>query len=98
MGIHIKMASAIFFYAVYLVGMVIFAISPLLHIDSKLLAAVFGFLFCAIAYGGYGLTPLKILDGWFIWLTWRDLVWGIMVVLAAAITGFYISRVLAGAY
>lgn len=98
MTIHVKMASAVFFYVAYLVGLVIFAISPLLRLEGELLAAVLGLFLCGIAYGGYSYTPLKILNGWFITLTWADVAWGMLVSLASAMAGFYISHLLVGSY
>jgi uncharacterized membrane protein len=98
MVIHIKMASAVFFYVAYLVGLVIFAVSPLLRLESGLLAAVFGLFLCGITYGGYSYSPLRILNGWTIALTWVDVVWGILIGVASAMAGFYISRLLAEGY
>jgi uncharacterized membrane protein len=96
MVIYIKMASAILFYAVYLVGLVLFAISPALRLESWLIAIGVGLLLCVIAYGSDGVAGMEILKEWSIALTLVDITWGVCVSAVSAMAGFYAFRILAG--
>ena len=78
---------AIIFYALFALGLVIFAVAPN---DSPerwgkalLCAALFGFF----AYATYDLTNLATLKDWPIGLSLIDMAWGTVVSVAAAAAG-----------
>ena len=70
--------AAVAFYALYPVGLVVFAVWPGLGETggAPLRALLLGGLLGVVAYGTYDLTNLTILKGWPVSLTLIDLAWG----------------------
>ena len=83
-----NMAAAVAFYALYLVGVVVFAVKPALEADSWTRAVIHGALFGLIAYATYDLTNLATLKGFPIRVVAPDLIWGAAVTAAAALVGY----------
>ncbi len=87
MADKINVPVAVLFYALYAVGLVIFAVSP--HTGgygwgkTATMAALFGFF----AYATYDLTNLSTLKGWPLGLSLIDIAWGMFVSTAAACAG-----------
>lgn len=96
MAIQVKMIPAVIFYLLYLIGLVIFAISPALKEQSWTLAVSLGLLLGLIAYASYDLTNMATLKEWSISLTLVDIAWGAFVSAMAAVAGFYAARIFAG--
>lgn len=96
MAIQVKMLPAVTFYLLYLVGLVVFAISPALREQSWVVAASLGLLLGLIAYASYDLTNMATLKEWSISLTLVDIAWGACVSAIAAVAGFFAARVFAG--
>ncbi|MEN0036317.1 MAG: DUF2177 family protein [Cellvibrio sp.] len=96
MAIQVKMIPAVIFYLLYLLGLVIFAISPALKEQSWTLAVSLGLLLGLIAYASYDLTNMATLKEWSISLTLVDIAWGAFVSAMAAVAGFYAARIFAG--
>jgi len=76
--------AAIIFYLLFIVGLVIFVISPAMEKGSWVHALVFGALFGLITYATYDLTNLAVTKDWPLLVTVVDLVWG--AVLAASVS------------
>ena len=79
------MPAAALFYAVYTLGLVVFAVAPQTAETRWAVvlgsAALFGF----VAYATYDLTNLATLKGWPVALTVIDMAWGtVLSVLSAA--------------
>jgi uncharacterized membrane protein len=83
-----NMAAAAVFYALYLVGIVFFAVKPALEAGSWSRALIHGALFGLIAYATYDLTNLATLKGFPFKVVIPDLAWGAFVTSAAAIAGY----------
>lgn len=84
MAAEFRLVPAALFYALYPVGLVVFAVLPqkgLAH--TALLAGLFGLL----AYATYDLTNLATLKGWPVWLSLLDMGWGSAVSVVAALAG-----------
>lgn len=96
MVIHIKIAPTILFYCVYLMGLVLFAISPMLHLEGWLTALGVGLLLCVTVWGSYSFVGTEMLKGWSIALTLADITWGVCVSTVSVITGFYAFQIFAG--
>lgn len=79
-----NMVAAVAFYVIYVVGIVVFALTPALEKDSWLLAAGLGALFGFVAYATYDLTNLATLKDWPLKLVVVDLIWG--AVLTGTVT------------
>lgn len=79
------------FYALYVVGILVFAVLPAQEVGpmkALLLGALFGFF----AYATYDLTNLSTLKNWPILVTVVDLAWGTFLTGTAALAGYYISQ------
>lgn len=83
-----NMAAAVAFYALYLVGIVVFAVKPALEAGGWSRALLQGALFGLIAYATYDLTNLATLKGFPIRVVAPDLMWGAFVTAAAALAGY----------
>ena len=69
-------AAAVAFYALFLLGLVYFAIGPAVARDSITLAARSGALFGLVTYATWDLTSLAVLEGFPAALVPIDLAWG----------------------
>jgi uncharacterized membrane protein len=83
---------AILFYLLYLVGVVIFAVSPALRSgrwrDATIRGALFGF-FC---YATYDLTNQATLIVWSARITVTDLCWGTFLTASGATAGYFSAK------
>ena len=82
-----NLAAAVVFYALFALGLVVFAVLPAGPTPgwgrTMAMAALFGFL----AYATYDLTNLATLKHWPIGLSLLDITWGACVSAAAAAGG-----------
>jgi uncharacterized membrane protein len=85
------------FYAVYVIGIVIFAVAPALAADAWRIALVKGALFGFFAYATYDLTNLATIQGWPLTVSIVDLVWGTSLTAGSALIGFVLTKRLVGA-
>jgi uncharacterized membrane protein len=85
------------FYAVYVVGIVIFAVAPALAADAWRTALVKGALFGFFAYATYDLTNLATLEGWPVTVSVVDVIWGTGLTAGSALMGFLLTKRLVGA-
>ena len=76
--------AATLFYLIYIVGVVVFALSPALNFGNWETALGLGSLFGFVAYATYDLTNLSTLKGFSVKLVVVDMIWG--TVLTAAVT------------
>ena len=89
---EINILAAILFYALYVVGVVIFAVSPALHTSSWRTAIILGALFGFFAYATYDMTNLATLRGWPIAMVVVDIAWGIFLTAISATAGFLVTQ------
>jgi uncharacterized membrane protein len=80
------------FYAVYVVGIIIFAVAPALRGGGVSTALVYGALFGLFAYGTYDMTNYATLKDWPLPLTVVDIVWGGFITSLAAVVGYHASQ------
>lgn len=82
-----NLTAAVFFYLLYPVGVVLFAIAPdaanASWLKTFITAALFGFF----AYATYDLTNLATLKGWPVSLAAVDMAWGSLVTGLCALAG-----------
>jgi uncharacterized membrane protein len=93
----VNLPPAILFYAIYPVGVLIFAISPALKNDSLITAAVYGALFGFFTYATYDLTNHATLRNWTLPLTLVDVAWGTILAAFTSIVGVMAVSKLAAA-
>ncbi|MFD1704064.1 DUF2177 family protein [Methylopila henanensis] len=84
------------FYAMYVVGVVIFAVMPSLG-GSWAGAFLWGALFGGFCYATYDLTNFATLKGWPVAMTFVDIAWGMFLTGVSATAGVLVTRAVAGA-
>jgi uncharacterized membrane protein len=94
MKTDINWGAAIIFYLVFIVGLVVFVITPAIEKNSLTqviwLAALFGF----ITYATYDLTNLATIKNWPLIVTIVDLIWGtVLAILVSTITFWIYSKI-----
>jgi uncharacterized membrane protein len=75
---------ALIFYALYMIGIQIFAVAPALHAGKWQVAAQWGALFGFFCYMTYDLTNYATLKVWSLKVTLLDIAWGTIATGAAA--------------
>lgn len=75
------------FYAVYVVGVIIFAVWPAVRAESAQMALVYGALFGFFAYATYDFTNLATLRDWPVSVVVVDILWGTFVTGLSAFIG-----------
>ncbi len=84
MKANINWPAAIIFYLLFLVGLVLFVISPALEKKFLLMAIIMGGLFGFFTYATYDLTNLATLKNWPLAVSLVDMLWG--VILSASVS------------
>ena len=84
----VNLPPALLFYAIYPIGLLIFAIHPALKNGSLITAAVYGALFGFFTYATYDLTNHATLRNWTLPLTLVDVSWGTVLAALASTAGF----------
>lgn len=93
MKTNINWPAALTFYALFIVGLIIFVISPAIEKKSLMYALVMGGLFGFFAYATYDLTNLATLKNWPLPLTLVDMLWGtVLAALVSSITYLIASK------
>jgi uncharacterized membrane protein len=88
-----NIGAAAGFYAVYVVGIVIFALAPALRADSAARALILGSLFGFFCYATYDLTNYAVLKGWSVTVAMVDIAWGTCLTGVAALAGYLAVRI-----
>jgi uncharacterized membrane protein len=84
MGESFDVAPALLFYAIYMVGVIVFAVMPGLERGSWMVSLGYGALLGLVAYATYDLTNQAVLKNWPWMLTAADLCWGTFATAVAA--------------
>lgn len=90
------LAPAVFFYLIYVAGIVFFAIRPAFAGGGIATALLHGAAFGFCAYATYDLTNHATLKDWPLAITLADLAWGTFVTATSAALGFAITRTVVG--
>lgn len=93
---NVNLPPAIVFYALYPIGLLIFAINPALKSGSMTAAAFYGAAFGFFTYATYDLTNFATLRNWTLQLTLVDVAWGTILGAGAAVSGFLVAGRFAG--
>lgn len=83
-------AAAAVFYALYIVGIIIFAVNPAIDKNSLTYALGAGALLGLLMYATYDLTNLSTLKGWPLNVTIVDMLWGTFVTAVVAVITYKI--------
>ena len=90
----INVPVAVGFYAIYTIGIVIFAVAPALNSQNWQTAMIYGALFGFFAYATYDLTNIATIQDWPVKMSAVDMIWGTFLTATASTTGYYITRIL----
>lgn len=83
---------ALFFYVMYVVGILIFAVVPALNSNSLRTALIYGALFGFFTYATYDFTNLATLKGYTTRVAIVDTIWGTCLVAAVSFVSTWIVR------
>lgn len=89
-----RMTPAVIFYALYIAGLIYFAVHPALLTGQWQTALLKGALFGFFAYATYDLTNHATLSVWSTKITVADMIWGAFVSGVGSTGGFLITRLL----
>lgn len=88
----VNWSAAIIFYLLYIVGIIIFAVSPALQAGSLGKAVLFGAMFGFFAYATYDFTNLATVKDWPVLVTVVDLIWGTVLTGSVAAVSYYLGK------
>ena len=91
MSADVNWPPALLFYAVYIAGIVFFAIKPAFEAGSASRALAYGAFFGFIAYATYDLTNQATMKDWPVLVTAIDLAWGTVLTAAVAYLSYQVS-------
>ncbi len=83
---------ALLFYAVYVLGILVFAVLPGLEADSLRRAVTLGAFLGFLAYATFDLTSMSVFRGFTRTVVITDLAWGTVLTASIAAAGFGIGR------
>jgi uncharacterized membrane protein len=83
---------ALIFYAIYIFGVLVFAVLPGLEAESLKRSAALGALLGLLAYATFDLTAMAILKDFPLAVVLVDLAWGVVLTGSVAAAGFGIGR------
>jgi uncharacterized membrane protein len=89
MAEQVNWVAALIFYALYIVGIILFAVDPGVRSDSLARAVVWGVLFGFFTYATYDLTNLATLKGWPVTIVFIDIAWGMILCGIVSAAGFW---------
>lgn len=82
------------FYAVYVIGILVFAVLPALSGGSWQIALSYGALFGFFAYATYDLTNMATLRDWPVAMVVVDVAWGTALTGLSALGGYLVTAAL----
>jgi len=88
----VNILSALIFYLIFIVGLVVFVIQPALTSKSIKDLIVKAVLFGLVTYATYDLTNLATIKNWPLLITVIDLIWGMTVSTLVSVATFKISE------
>ncbi|NCU41873.1 MAG: DUF2177 family protein [Candidatus Moranbacteria bacterium] len=85
---QVNFGPAIIFYLLFLVGILVFCISPAIEKDSLLTAILLGAFFGLVTYATYDLTNWATLKDWPFIVVFVDMLWGAFLASIVSTAGF----------
>lgn len=89
---EINWAAAFVFYLLFVLGLVLFVITPAMEKNSWVHALLFGALFGLVTYATYDLSNLATLKDWPLLVTIVDLAWGATLAASVSTASYFIAR------
>ena len=91
-----RLGAAATFYALYIAGVLYFAVGPALSSGSVRTVVFNGAFLGFLAYGTYEATNMATLRGWTYGMVVIDVAWGMFLTALSAVVGFLCYRWMAG--
>jgi uncharacterized membrane protein len=91
-----RMGPAVVFYALYILGMMIFAVGPALQSGKWQTALLWGAMLGFFCYMTYDLTNYATLKVWSTKITVLDIIWGTVLTGSASVVGYWITAAVTG--
>ncbi len=91
MKLDVNWTAAIIFYLIFIVGLIVFVITPAMEKGSWIQALLFGALFGFVCYATYDLTNLAVAKDWPLLVTIVDLVWGAVLASSVSVVTYFIA-------
>ena len=88
---NVNWTSAIVFYLLFILGILIFAVYPALQQQSLRYAAIYGALFGFFTYMTYELTNHAVLKDWPFGIVPIDIIWGTVLSCSVAVCSYFIG-------
>jgi uncharacterized membrane protein len=89
---QVNWSAAFIFYALFIIGIFIFAILPAAEKNSLGHAVLYGALFGFFTYATYDLTNLATLKNWPLKIVFIDIIWGSVLTGSVAAAGYWIVK------
>ena len=89
---RVNWGAAMAFYAIYIVGLMIFCIVPAIHRSSLSQAIILGGLYGFFTYATYELTNYALIRDWPAPLVPVDIAWGVVLCCIVSACGFTVFR------
>ncbi|UCG13189.1 MAG: DUF2177 family protein [Deltaproteobacteria bacterium] len=88
---RVNWAAAAIFYALYILGIMIFAILPGISSASLARTVILGVLYGLFTYATYDLTNLATIKDWPVKIVVVDILWGMMLCGLVSAGGFVVA-------
>lgn len=88
----INWISAIIFYLIFIMGIIVFVIAPAKEKGSWMHALFLGMLFGLVCYATYDLTNLAVAKDWPLCVTIVDMVWGAIISASVSTLTYLIAQ------
>jgi uncharacterized membrane protein len=87
----VRWGAALLFYALYIAGIIVFAIAPAVEKRSMMRAITLGAFFGLVAYATFDLTSLALIRDFTVRVTVIDLIWGAVLTGTVAAAGYAVA-------
>ena len=84
--------SAIIFYLIFNVGLLLFVILPSIEKNSYSILILYSLLYGLVTYATYDLTNYATIKDWPLTVTIVDIIWGMFVAFASSSTAFLFHK------
>ncbi len=91
---EVQLSVAAGFYAVYVIGVIYFAVMPALQAERPELAIMNGAFVGFLAYGTYEASNMATIKGWAWQMLITDVTWGTILTAGIALIGYAVGRAL----
>ena len=91
-----RLGAAATFYALYIAGVMYFAVGPAVSSGLVRTALLNGAILGFLAYGTYEATNMATLKGWTYGMVAIDVAWGMFLTALSAVVGYLCYRWIAG--